>query len=364
MPGAAVYCMNAFLLSVVVIFIMVKIAPRIGLVDVPTGRKNHVGRIPLVGSGVFLAVCVTSTLLQPSPRGILDFLIGMALIVLLGIIDDIVDLRASIKFAAQCAVVALMVLPNDLLIRNAGAILADRPLLLLQWAAPVTIFAAVGMINAVNLIDGLDGLAGGVSFVALIWFAIAAAVLGLSAELALILVLAFGVLGFLTFNFRHPWRARAAVFLGDAGSMMLGLALAFVAITLTQRSSQSLPPIAALWICALPVIDTLSLMIRRLAAGESIVTNDNRHLHDLLVRAGLSVNHTVLVLIAVSAAMGGIGIAGWLLHLPDRVMLIALSVPIGIHSWFCCYGWKHLHVSTSAIPIASRPIPQMEPQIK
>ena len=69
MPGAAVYCMNAFLLSVVVIFIMVKIAPRIGLVDVPTERKNHEGRIPLVGSGVFLAVCVTSILLQPSPRG-------------------------------------------------------------------------------------------------------------------------------------------------------------------------------------------------------------------------------------------------------------------------------------------------------
>ena len=271
MPGAAVYCMNAFLLSVVVIFIMVKIAPRIGLVDVPTERKNHEGRIPLVGSGVFLAVCVTSILLQPSPRGTLDFLIGMALIVLLGIIDDVVDLRASVKFAAQCAIVALMVLPNDFLIRNAGAILADRPLLLLQWAAPVTIFAVVGMINAVNLIDGLDGLAGGVSFVALIWFAIAAAVLGLPEELPLILVLAFGVLGFLVFNFRHPWRARAAVFLGDAGSMMLGLALAFVAITLTQRSSHPLPPITALWICALPVIDTLSLMIRRLAAGQSIV---------------------------------------------------------------------------------------------
>jgi UDP-GlcNAc:undecaprenyl-phosphate/decaprenyl-phosphate GlcNAc-1-phosphate transferase len=364
MPGAAVYCLNAFLLSVVMIFIMVKIAPRIGLVDVPTERKNHEGRIPLVGSGVFLAVCVTSILLQPPPRGILDFLVGMALIVLLGIIDDVVDLRASVKFAVQCAVVALMVLPNDFLIRNAGAILADRPLLLLHWAAPVTIFAVVGMINAVNLIDGLDGLAGGISFVALIWFAIAAAALGLPEELPLILVLAFGVLGFLIFNFRHPWRARAAVFLGDAGSMMLGLALAFVAITLTQRSSHPLPPITALWICALPVIDTLSLMIRRLAAGQSIAAVDHRHLHDVLVRAGLGVNHTVLVLIAVSGTLGGMGIAGWLLHLPDRVMLIGLAVPVGIHSWFSCYGWKHLHVSTSAIPIAGGAVPQMGPQIK
>jgi UDP-GlcNAc:undecaprenyl-phosphate GlcNAc-1-phosphate transferase len=145
---------------------------------------------------------------------------------------------------------------------------------------------------------------------------------------------------------------------------MLGLALAFVAITLTQRSSHPLPPITALWICALPVIDTLSLMIRRLAAGQSIVAVDHRHLHDLLVRAGLGVNHTVLALIAVSGALGGMGIAGWLLHLPDRVMLIGLAVPVGIHSWFSCYGWKHLHVSTSAIPIAGGAIPQMGPQIK
>ncbi|SRR5579885_1732988 len=364
MPSVTVYCMNAFLLSVVVIIAMVKVAPRMGLIDIPTERKTHEGRIPLVGSGIFLAFCVASLLLEQQPRGFAALLMGMALIVLLGVIDDVVDLRASIKLAAQCAIVALVAVPNDILIRNAGGLLAERPLMLLQWAAPVTIFAVVGMVNALNLIDGLDGLAGGISLVALTWFAVAAALLGLSDEFPLMLVLAFSILGFLVFNFRHPWCRRATVFLGDAGSMMLGLALAFMAIMLTQRSGRALPPVTALWICALPVIDTLSLMARRVAAGESIGAGDHRHLHDLLIRAGLSVNQAVLVLIAVSAVLGGVGIAGWLVHLPDRIMLIGLSIPVLLHTWFSCFGWKRVRFSAGAFAGPGRAVPQMGPNVK
>jgi UDP-GlcNAc:undecaprenyl-phosphate GlcNAc-1-phosphate transferase len=359
MLGATVYCMNAFLLSVVLTIAMMKIAPRLGLVDVPSDRKNHEGRIPLVGAGVFLAFGISSILLRQQPPGFAAFLVAMLLIGILGAVDDIVDLRASVKFVAQCLIVGSIVLPSGFLIQNAGALFGNAPLLLGQWAIPVTIVGVVGMTNAMNLIDGLDGLAGGISFVALMWFTISAALLGLSHELAIVLVFAFSVLGFLLFNFRHPWRTRAVVFLGDAGSTMIGMGLAVVAIMLTQRSGEVLPPITALWICALPVTDTLSLIVRRLAAGKSIGANDHWHLHDLLVRTGLTVNQTVLVLIAISAVLGGIGMAGWLLHVPDRFMLISLVTPVLLHSWFSCYGWKHLHFSRRGLADSGGAVSQM-----
>jgi UDP-GlcNAc:undecaprenyl-phosphate GlcNAc-1-phosphate transferase len=364
MPSVTVYCINAFLLSIVLTLAMERIGERIGLVDVPTVRKIHEGRIPLVGSAVFLAFCIASILLQQRPPGFAAFLVAMTLIVGLGVLDDMYDLRASLKFAAQCLIVTLMVLPGDLLICSAGSILGGHALLLYQWAAPVTIFAVVGMINAVNLIDGLDGLAGGVSLVALIWFALAAGLLGLADELLLILVLVFCVLGFLVFNFRHPWRARASVFLGDGGSMMLGFSLSFVAISLSQGAHKALPPVVALWICALPVIETISLIVRRLAAGEAIVAHDHRHLHDLLTRTGMSVSHTVLLLIAISSALGGIGVLGWRLDLPDDVMMLGLMAPVLLHSWFCSYGWKLLRLPASRLGVSVGPLPQVESTIE
>jgi UDP-GlcNAc:undecaprenyl-phosphate GlcNAc-1-phosphate transferase len=341
MPSAAVYCTNAFLLSVVMMLGMSKLAPRLGLVDVPTGRKLHEGQIPLVGAGVFLAILGTAALL-PFSGDLVALFVSMGFIVALGVVDDVVDLRSSVKFVAQCTIVAILVLVDSLFIRSAGNLLSEHPLLLLDWGFPVAMFATVGLINSINMIDGVDGLAGGVALTALIWFALAAEMLGLTTELLLILVFAFGVLGFLVFNLRLPWRPRAAVFLGDGGSMMLGLLLAYVAIRLTQRNGPSLPPIAALWICALPVTDTLSLIVRRVAAGDNVGMADHRHLHDLLLRAGLSVSQTVFLLVGISAGLGAIGIAGWLLHLPDRTLLMGLVLPVGVHCWFIGHGWKQL----------------------
>ncbi len=342
MSDVTVYCGNAFLLSLVLILAMARVANRFGLVDVPSDVKTHEGRIPMVGAAMFVAFCISSTLLRQHPIGHVDLILGLLLIVTLGVIDDLVNLRASVKLVAQVACVGLMVLPNELLIKNAGVLYAGHPLLLAQWAAPVTILAAVGIVNAINMIDGLDGLAGGVSLVALAWFGVAAGILGLSDELPLILVLAFVILGFLVFNFRHPWRARASAFLGDAGSMMLGLSLAFAAISLSQRSGDSLSPVAVLWIFALPVIDTLSLMVRRVISGNGLLSSDRRHLHDLMLLAGLGVNPTVLVLMTISTILGGVGIAGWLLGIPDGVMLLGLGAPVLLHTWFVCYGYMRL----------------------
>jgi UDP-GlcNAc:undecaprenyl-phosphate GlcNAc-1-phosphate transferase len=335
-------CINGFLLSVVLILLMEKIAARVGLVDIPTERKNHDGHVPMVGVALFVAFAVSTVLLQQRPSGFVSFMIGLAALVLLGLLDDRLNLRASIKFIAQIACVALMILPSNTVIWHLGAIWGSEHLLSLQWAAPVTIIAIVGLINAYNMIDGIDGLAGSLSVVALLWFAVAAGMIGLQDELLLALLVAFCVIGFLVFNLRHRWRSHASVFLGDAGSMMLGAVLAFLAIGLSQHDGDRLSPVAALWICAVPIIDTASLAVRRLAAGRSPFSSDRQHIHHLMLDAGLSVSEVVATLSILSAVLGGIGVFGWYLGVSDSMMLFGLVVPVSAHIWFGQSGHNHM----------------------
>ena len=337
-----VNCLNGFLLSVVLIMVMEKIAIRIGLVDVPTSRKNHNGQVPMVGAAVFVAFAISAILLQQRPSGFASFMIGLASLVTLGIVDDRVNLRASVKFAAQIACAAVMILPNRTILWHLGSFLGGDQTLPVEWAAPMTIIAVVGLINAYNMIDGIDGLAGSLSVVALLWFAAAAGMIGHHEALLLALLVAFCVIGFLLFNLRHHWRHRAAVFLGDAGSMMLGAVLAFLAIGLSQRASPQLPPIVAVWICAVPIIDTGSLTVRRLAAGRSPFSSDRMHLHHLMLDAGLSVGEIVAILSLTSGVLGGIGLLGWYLGVSDQLMAICLIVPVAAHVWFEQSGRHHI----------------------
>ena len=365
MRELALNCMNGFLLSLVLILVMQKIAVRVGLVDAPTTRKNHQGRVPMVGAALFIAIVVSAFLLEQRPGGFASFIIGLTALVLLGLLDDRMNLRASVKLVAQIACVALMVLPSHTLIWKAGTLLGDGFLLQPHWAVPLTIVAMVGLINAFNMIDGIDGLAGSLSAVALLWFAIAAGLVGLRGELLLALLVAFCVMGFLVFNLRHHWRRRAGVFLGDAGSTMLGAVLAFLAITLSQHNGGlALSPIAALWICAVPVIDTGSLIFRRLAAGTSPFSSDRQHLHHLMLDAGLSVNQVVAILSITSAICGGIGVFGWLVGASDAVLLTAFVVPIGAHVWFEQYGRHHVHGAKPDFSAPKSPLKGPQPLLK
>jgi UDP-GlcNAc:undecaprenyl-phosphate GlcNAc-1-phosphate transferase len=340
MRDLALHCINAFLLSIVLISLMVRFSPLVGLVDSPSGRKQHNGHIPLVGSALFVAFAIAVVLIGEKPGGAGSFLAGLTLLVITGVLDDLYDLRASFKMIAQVVCAALMILPNQVLIWRLDVFLGNDSILP-QWAVPITLLAVVGSINAVNMLDGIDGLAGSLSVVALFWFAVAAGILGLKGDFSLSLLGAFCVLGFLGFNLRHRWRDHAAVFLGDAGSMMLGAIIAFLGISLSQHSGgQSLSPIAVLWVCSIPIIDTLSLIVRRLASGRSPFAADRQHLHHLMLDAGLNVCQVVSALSASSLLLGGIGVAGWYWGVPDAILLLGLLGPAGLHSWFVMRGGK------------------------
>ena len=182
---------------------------------------------------------------------------------------------------------------------------------------------ALGVINAVNMLDGLDGAAGGSALVASLWLAWGAFAQGLGVQCALLLLLAAAIAGFLVWNLRMAGRSQATVFMGDAGSMMLGLALCWFSIDLTQGAGRILPPIVCVWLLAVPLLDMARVMFLRLLRGKSLFDADRGHFHHILLARGHSVAATAWLLIGASALSGAAGIGAWKLGVPDCAMFYA-----------------------------------------
>lgn len=192
-------------------------------------------------------------------------------------------------------------------------------------ALPFSVFAIVGMINAMNMCDGIDGLAGGLTATSLLWMSVLA-YQGGRGLLTLELVILFGTtLGFLLFNLRTPLRGKAAVFMGDAGSMMLGTCLAWFAVNISQvpgPTGVAPPPVVVLWVLGLPVLDTLVLILRRLRQGRSPFSAGRDHMHHIWTHAGFTSGETTAILALINLALGGIGVLGWKTGVPEWVMLV------------------------------------------
>jgi UDP-GlcNAc:undecaprenyl-phosphate GlcNAc-1-phosphate transferase len=200
------------------------------------------------------------------------------------------------------------------------------------------VFAVLGVINAMNMIDGVDGLAGGVALIALLIFAAFVAATG-QLHTTLLLPLIGGVAGFMLFNLRTPWRSRASVFMGDAGSVLLGFSLAWYSVNLAQVRDV-FTPITAIWILAVPLMDTTALMIRRVIKGRSPFSADREHLHHILQRAGFTPGETVAILYALTLLMAAVGVAGWWLGLPEYVMFYAFMALFVAYFYGMLHAWK------------------------
>jgi UDP-GlcNAc:undecaprenyl-phosphate GlcNAc-1-phosphate transferase len=222
-------------------------------------------------------------------------------------------------------------------VSQVGNLLGFGSLGLRQWAVPFTVICVLGVINAVNMLDGLDGLAGSVCAVALAWLAIGAGMSGLDMALLIAALMLNAVAGFLLFNLRFPWQPHARVFMGDAGSMMLGFSLVWLSVDLTQGSERSLPPIAAVWIIALPLADMARVMLSRMLRGQSPFLADRIHLHHLLIAKGLSSNRVVLIMAALSFSSGAVGIGGWHLGIPEYALFYAFIATLAAY----CIALRH-----------------------
>jgi UDP-GlcNAc:undecaprenyl-phosphate GlcNAc-1-phosphate transferase len=287
-------------------------AYRLELLDMPGGRKVHQVPVPRLG-GVAMtlafAVGVGFAVLVASEMGSAAFLrlslapailSGVALLLVIGVVDDVRGVPALVKLGGQVVVAlvaAIMGLRLERLVFPWGSV--DLGAL----SVPLTVAWVVGVINAVNLIDGLDGLASGVVLTVLGAFGLLAAIDGTDPILPIIAATAGAAVGFLAYNV-HP----ASIIMGDTGSMLLGFVVAAVGILLTQDSARPVPPWVPIIALGVPLVDTAWAVVRRTARGEPFFIADRGHVHHQLLRRGLSQRDAMLTLTALSGALGLIAV--------------------------------------------------------
>ncbi len=307
-------------------------ARHFGLVDVPCRRKRHSGAIPLTGGlAIFFGFLPAFLLNGPFLAPYATLASGMLFLLVVGLLDDFVDIRALLKLVCQVAVATAMVLIGGLEITQFGMPFGESVgvIGLGPFSIPFTIACVVFMINAFNMADGLDGLAGGMGFFVLLLLAFIGWLDGASTTLITVcLILATAVLGFLIYNMQSPFRKRASAFMGDAGSMMLGFAIAWLAIKIVESEGSSVYPITIAWLLLLPATDTLALFFRRLSLGRSPLAADRAHFHYILRRCGLSVRNTVRIIHLLVVTSGTIGILAWQNAWPQWPMFLGAVLVI------------------------------------
>ncbi len=311
----------AFSLSALLLWVCQRFALRFRWLDAPDSRKNHHAPTPAVaGLAWVLSVCVVLSLtsIVPATRWLVA---GTFVLALVGAWDDRSPLPSWLRLLLQSMAVGIA-FADALPLVSLGNLLGSGPLLLGALAWPITVFMVVGVINALNMIDGMDGLLFSVALTALVCIAMVAAG-SASAQISLIAIAALIPFGLI--NVRWPWNARARMFFGDAGSTSMGLLLGWLVVQQSQsgfNASAVYPPVTALWLLAVPLVDAVSLLIRRAQHGRSPWSADRWHLHHLLMDAGLSVNRSLAIILALMLSLQLLGLQLRALQVPDSLQAI------------------------------------------
>jgi len=297
-----------FLGALALLFIARKVARKVGLVDKPNVRKHHNGHVPLVGGvSVYLSLWIIEAL-QPGLLPDFPIYISCASILLIvGIIDDRFDLPFLPRMLLQ-ALMACVMMWNGYYLYSLGNILFGSSLVLGVFGYAITLFAVIGAINAFNMVDGIDGLLGALSSVTFGALAVMFSVAGENNLALWCTSLVVACLPYILLNLGIPWGRKFKVFMGDAGSTLIGFTVIWLLIVATQGEKAVMQPITALWFIAIPLMDMSRVMISRIRRGFSPFRPDREHLHHLLQRSGLSGRATLAVIVSIALVMSLVGI--------------------------------------------------------
>lgn len=302
----------SFVITILAVRLLIPLAHRTGWVDRPDIRKVHEVATPVVGGvsmflGFSLVWILAAVSLLPDET---FWLLGCALLILLvGLVDDIKKLGAGIRMLMQAGVCLLMAVMGGVVLTGFGPLFSMNNLELGMVSVPVTIFAAMGVINAFNMIDGMDGLGGSIFLVAAAGMAIFAFGANSTSLAWLLLAAIAAVAGFMVFNARFPWNEKARAFMGNSGSTMLGFLLAWFFVSMGSGEQAVFMPMTAVWLFAVPLLDTSTLIWTRWRQGQSAFEADNQHLHHAFLRAGFSQETTCLAITLLALVLAGIGSA-------------------------------------------------------
>ena len=287
----------ALVLSMVVIPIMVRLAPRLGMLDQPDRRKVHAIPIPRVGGvGIFVGAMVPVVLLLPMDQTLMAFVFGALVLFGFGVMDDCKELGHYVKFIGQFIAVIAVVYYGNVCV-SLLPFMGGEPVSALV-GKPFTVIAIVGMINAINHSDGLDGLAGGESLLSLGGIVFLAYLAGGGTVAIIAMATVGGLLGFMRFN-TYP----ARIFMGDGGSQFLGYTLGVLAVLLTQEVNTALSPALTLLLLGLPIADILAVFAQRIYHKMNWFRASRNHIHHRLLDLGFHHYESVMVVYSVQTLL-------------------------------------------------------------
>ena len=329
MAYPALSILISFVFSIALIKILNLMAFRFGLVDSPDARKLHNGQIPLVGGvAIYISIFFACAFHGKWNAELIFYLISSGLLVVVGVVDDYKNISPRSRVVAEIVAACLMVFGAGVSINSFGNILGFGDVPLNSIASPlVTIFAVVALINAINMMDGIDGLAAGVSLISLFSFLWLAG--DTSSRVIPAVYFVSSTAAFLIFNLQLMGARFQKVFLGDAGSMLCGFTLVWLIIRFSQSEHFSEPafkPVTALWIIALPLIDMVCTVIRRLRKNRSPFGADRNHLHHILMYAGLDFRQALFAILLLAGLFNMTGILMLEMRVAESLQFILFIV--------------------------------------
>lgn len=332
---------SIFLFTTVFLFFARKVAKRVGLVDKPNFRKRHQGLIPLVGGiSVYAGICFTFGIANYYIPHAALYLACAGVLVFVGVMDDRFDISVKIRALIQALIAIVMMTVGKLYLSSLGYIFGTWEMVLGPFGYLLTLFAIWAAINAFNMVDGIDGLLGGLSCVSfaaigiILWFdgqiSLAMWCFAMIAAILPYILLNLGVLG-----------RRYKVFMGDAGSTFIGFTLIWILLETTQGKTHPISPVTALWIIAIPLMDMVAIMYRRLRKGMSPFSADRQHIHHLIMRAGFTSRQAFVLITFAAAVLASIGVAAEYSHfVPEWVMLALFLLSFFLYGYCIKRAWK------------------------
>jgi UDP-GlcNAc:undecaprenyl-phosphate/decaprenyl-phosphate GlcNAc-1-phosphate transferase len=319
------YILPAGLLALItasaLIVVLRPLAFSVGLVDRPSHRKLHSGEVPVVGGvAMYAGVIVASVSAGDLAINGAVLLTASALMVLVGVLDDRFDIHPLFRLLAHAAAALALIWGTRCRVASLGDLFGLGSIDLGVLSVPFTLLSCIALINAFNMLDGLDGLAGGVGVIAFGALTAVSITAGAGGPAIIATSLAGAIGGFLLFNIPAKFNRGMRTFMGDAGSTLLGFALAGLSLILIQPNVAHVPPMSIPWFMAIPIFELFTSTVRRLMNGTSPLRADTGHFHHQLVAAGFSVRLVFGIYLLVSVSMASAGLAATAGNVPDSVL--------------------------------------------
>ncbi|EPV2528291.1 UDP-N-acetylglucosamine--undecaprenyl-phosphate N-acetylglucosaminephosphotransferase [Vibrio alginolyticus] len=331
-----------FFTSFATLFLMRKIAKQIGLVDKPNARKLHNGAVPLVGG---ISICLVLAQYLTFKPEIIEhswlYLLCICVLTVVGAIDDKIDLSFKVRMGIQAALSIVMMKVAGIELHSLGNMFGFGQINLGLGGSIITILAVIGAINAFNMVDGIDGLLGGLSIVTFGALALLLQVDSQHGLAYLCVVIIVAMLPYIFMNLGVLGRERK-VFMGDAGSMMIGFTVIWLLLGVSQveDSEPLMRPVTALWLIAVPLMDMAAIMIRRMRRGDSPFKPDREHLHHIFQRLGLDPKQTLVAICLIASLYASFGIYGEATKISESIMFGLFMVCFVVYSIILAYIWR------------------------